>query len=172
MPGHPVRRYRASGPERLAVVPGSVEPRLATALVDAGHTVRAMTRHPDDYDGAGSPVEDFTAGELKILNGNSQDSWETISLYQASGTTVLPLEKHAVERGAWYVPYDGEMPSFGSLGGMFSATAQQIFGEVTEAGKVMGLAPYGEKQFATSDFFDIDKGRFCFKDAVPLRFRH
>jgi len=70
------------------------------------------------------------------------------------------------------VPYDGEMPSFGSLGGMFSATAQQIFGEVTEAGKVMGLAPYGEKQFPTSEFFDIDKGRLCFKDAVPLRFRH
>jgi len=123
-------------------------------------------------DGAGSPVEDVKPDELKVLNGNSDASWETISLYHASGTTVVPLEKHAVERGAWYVPYDGEMPSFGSLGGMFSATAQQIFGEVTEAGKVMGLAPYGEKQFPTSEFFDIDKGRFCFKDAVPLRFRH
>jgi carbamoyltransferase len=123
-------------------------------------------------DGAGSPVDDCTPDELNVLKGISDDSWETISLYHASGATVVPLEKHAVERGAWYVPYDGEMPSFGSLGGMFSATAQQIFGEVTEAGKVMGLAPYGEKQFRTSDFFDIDKGRFCFKDAVPLQFRH
>ena len=123
-------------------------------------------------DGAGSPVDDFTPDELKFINGNSTDAWETISLYHASGTTVVPLEKHAVDRGAWLVPYDGEMPAFGSLGGMFSATAQQIFGEVTEAGKVMGLAPYGEKSFPTSDFFDIDKGRFCFKDAVPLRFRH
>ena len=30
--------------------------RLATALVEAGHDVRAMTRHPDDYAGAGTPV--------------------------------------------------------------------------------------------------------------------
>ena len=93
-------------------------------------------------DGAGSPATDFTSDELKVLNGNSQDSWETISLYHASGTSVVPLEKHAVERGAWLVMHDSEMPSFGSLGGMFSATAQQIFGEVAEAGKVMGLAPY------------------------------
>jgi len=123
-------------------------------------------------DGAGSPVADFTPDELKILNGNSSDSWETISLYHASGTTIVPLEKHAVERGAWLMMYDGEMPSFGSLGGMFSAAAQQIFGEVSEAGKVMGLAPYGHAEFPTSDFFDIASGRFHFKDTVPLRFRH
>jgi carbamoyltransferase len=123
-------------------------------------------------DGAGSPVSDFTSAELKVLNGNSQDSWETISLYHASGTSVVPLEKHAVEQGAWLVMHEGEMPSFGSLGGMFSATAQQIFGEVAEAGKVMGLAPYGKPLFPTSEFFDITNGRFHFKDTVPQRFRY
>jgi carbamoyltransferase len=123
-------------------------------------------------DGAGSPVADFTADELKVLNGNSLDSWETISLYHASGTNVVPLEKHAVDRGAWFVMHDGEMPSFGSLGGMFSATAHQIFGESTEAGKVMGLAPYGKTAFPTSDFFDIADSRFHFKDTVPQRFRY
>lgn len=35
---------------------GFVGSHLAQALVDAGHTVRAMTRHPDDYEGAGDPV--------------------------------------------------------------------------------------------------------------------
>ena len=123
-------------------------------------------------DGAGSPATDFTSDELKVLNGDSQDSWETISLYHASGTSVVPLEKHAVERGAWLVMHDGEMPSFGSLGGMFSATAQQIFGEVAEAGKVMGLAPYGKPLFPTSEFFDITNGCFHFKDTVPQRFRY
>jgi len=122
-------------------------------------------------DGAGSPVADFTPAELKVLNGNSDDSWETISLYYASGTAIVPLEKHAVDRGAWLVMHEGEMPSFGSLGGMFSAAAQQIFGEPSEAGKVMGLAPYGHPEFAASDFFDIAHGRFHFKDTVPLRFR-
>src|SRR5829696_5218016 len=122
-------------------------------------------------DGAGSPAADFTPDE-RGLNGNAADSWETISLYHASGTTIIPLEKHVVERGAWLVMHDGEMPSFGSLGGMFSAAAQQIFGEPSEAGKVMGLAPYGEPEFPTSDFFEIARGRFHFKDTVPSRFRH
>lgn len=124
-------------------------------------------------DGAGSPATDFTAEELKTLNGLAvDDGWEMISLYHGSGTTITPLEKHVVERGAWLMMHDGEMPSFGSLGGMFSATAQQIFGEVTEAGKVMGLAPYGEAIFPATDFFEITKGEFDFKDMVPLRFRH
>ena len=124
-------------------------------------------------DGAGSPATDFTAEELKTLNGAPvDDGWEMISLYHGSGTTITPLEKHVVERGAWLMMHDGEMPSFGSLGGMFSATAQQIFGEVTEAGKVMGLAPYGEPHFPATDFFEMTKGKFDFKDTVPLRFRH
>ena len=123
-------------------------------------------------DGAGSPVDDFTSDELKFLNGSPRDSWETISLYQASGTNVVPLEKHVVERGAWLVMHDGEMPLFGSLGGMFSAAAQQIFGEPAEAGKVMGLAPYAKPAFPTSEFFDVANGKFHFKDTVPMRFRY
>ena len=123
-------------------------------------------------DGAGSPVTDFTAAEKSILNGHLTDAWETISLYYGSGTDVIPLEKHVVDRGAWLVPYDSEMPGFGSLGGMFSAAAQQIFGESSEAGKVMGLAAFGKPEFPSSDFFEIERGSFCFKETVPLRFRH
>jgi uncharacterized protein YbjT (DUF2867 family) len=36
---------------------GFVGSHLATALVEAGHTVRAMTRHPGNYAGAGEPVQ-------------------------------------------------------------------------------------------------------------------
>lgn len=35
---------------------GFVGGRLVPALVEAGHEVRAMTRHPETYDGAGDPV--------------------------------------------------------------------------------------------------------------------
>ena len=35
---------------------GFVGSHLARALVEAGHDVVAMTRHPDDYDGAGEPT--------------------------------------------------------------------------------------------------------------------
>ena len=123
-------------------------------------------------DGTGSPVADFTLHERKLLNGSPDDSWETISLYHGSDTNIVPVEKHVVERGAWLVMHDSEMPSFGSLGGMFSAAAQQIFGEAAEAGKVMGLAPYGDPEFPSRDFFEIANNKLCFKDTVPLRFRH
>lgn len=123
-------------------------------------------------DGAGSPVTDFTAAEKSVLNGHGIDAWETISLYYGSGTEVVPLEKHVVDRAAWVGRDESEMPAFGSLGGMFSAAAQQIFGELSEAGKVMGLAAYGKPEFPSSDFFEIERGRFCFKETVPLRFRH
>jgi uncharacterized protein YbjT (DUF2867 family) len=35
---------------------GFVGSHLVPALVEMGHSVRAMTRHPDTYDGAGTPV--------------------------------------------------------------------------------------------------------------------
>lgn len=35
---------------------GFVGSRLVPALIEAGHTVRAMTRHPETYDGPGEPV--------------------------------------------------------------------------------------------------------------------
>lgn len=35
---------------------GFIGRRVAPALVEAGHTVRAMTRHPETYDGPGEPV--------------------------------------------------------------------------------------------------------------------
>ena len=35
---------------------GFIGRRLVPALLDAGHDVRAMTRHPDTYDGPGAPV--------------------------------------------------------------------------------------------------------------------
>jgi len=35
---------------------GFIGSRLVPALVEAGHEVKAMTRHPDDYEGAGTPV--------------------------------------------------------------------------------------------------------------------
>lgn len=40
----------------IAGASGFIGSRLARALVDAGHDVRAMTRHPGTYDGAGHPV--------------------------------------------------------------------------------------------------------------------
>ena len=45
-----------TGPVLVAGASGFVGRRLCPALVEAGHDVRAMTRHPDTYQGAGTPV--------------------------------------------------------------------------------------------------------------------
>jgi uncharacterized protein YbjT (DUF2867 family) len=45
-----------SGPVLVAGASGFVGRRLCRALMDAGHDVHAMTRHPDTYVGPGEPV--------------------------------------------------------------------------------------------------------------------
>lgn len=123
-------------------------------------------------DGVGSPFEDFTADEQAACRWPVADGWETISLYAASGTSIKPLEKHLVENFAWVGKEKSGMRTFGSLGGMYAAVAQQIFGDLHEAGKVMGLAPYGKPEIAAGEFFRIEDGRFLFHDKVTKRFRH
>ena len=44
----------------------SVRGRLAPPLEEAGHEVRAMTRHPDRYDGAGTPVAGDVSDEASL----------------------------------------------------------------------------------------------------------
>jgi uncharacterized protein YbjT (DUF2867 family) len=45
---------------------GFVGGRLAPALEEAGHEVRAMTRHPERYEGAGTPVPGDVADESSL----------------------------------------------------------------------------------------------------------
>lgn len=123
-------------------------------------------------DGAGSPFEDLPEDERAAIRHPVEGGWETISLYAASGTSVVALEKHLVARGGWYRPRGAAMPGFGSLGGMFSAVAAQLFNEPSEAGKVMGLAPYGSATLSAESFFRLEDGRFKFLDDVPSRFTH
>ena len=123
-------------------------------------------------DGIGSPAEDLAPDEQEAIVNPMEDGWEIISLYAASGTTVTPLEKHVAEGRKWLTTDRDSMPQFRSLGGIFSAAAVQIFGGDLEAGKVMGLAPYGKPVYPPGDFFDIVDGRFIFSDKIPSLFRH
>jgi carbamoyltransferase len=123
-------------------------------------------------DGIGSPEEDMSEEEKKVIKNPVEDAWEIISLYSASGTTITPLEKHVSGGRQWLTTDRTKMPTFRSLGGIFSASAVQIFGGDLEAGKVMGLAPYGRPAYPPSDFFEIVDGRFVFNDKIPSLFQH
>ena len=150
--------------------------RVLTIPHHLGHAVSAFATSGYDeaavlvVDGMGSPEEDLREDERAVLLRAVDDGWETISLYAASGINVTPLEKHLVERGNW-LRFCGEgMPRFGSLGGLFSAAAHQLFGNAMDAGKVMGLAPYGEPSTPAREFFDICRGEFVYHEGVPERF--
>ena len=50
----------------VAGASGFVGRRLCVGLVEAGHEVRAMTRHPDGYRGAGTPIGADVADEASL----------------------------------------------------------------------------------------------------------
>jgi len=144
----------------------------------AGHAVSAFaTSGYDDaavliVDGMGSPTEDLSDDEKSALVEPGIAGGETHSIYQCAGISLKALEKHMVAQGRWLPapPPGSSMPGFGSLGGLFSAAAAQIFGDPMDAGKVMGLAPYGTPTISPDEFFEIRDGRFEFLDEVPKRF--
>ena len=105
---------------------------------------------------------------------NSNQLSETISVYDVFDNKLSCTEKHF---GQWIINHpsvdaDSSMPSFASLGGMYSACAQQIFGDLNDAGKVMGLAALGKPSIPVEEFFTIDKttGQFSFSNQVTKRY--
>jgi carbamoyltransferase len=123
-------------------------------------------------DGVGSPAEDMFEEERKVFTQRVGHGSEMISLYAASGTSLTPLEKYPVEYGAWLTKRSTGMPQFASLGGMYSAVAEQIFGNAMEAGKVMGLAPLGSPEIPVDAFFEVKRGNFHFQNCLSERFAH
>jgi len=153
---------------------------IATLTIShhAGHAVSAFATSGFDeaavliVDGMGSPTYDLSDDEKNAVIGSGVVGGETNSIYHAAGTTLKALEKHMVDQGRWLnpPPVGAAMPGFGSLGGLFSAAAAQIFGDQMDAGKVMGLAPYGSPTIDPGEFFEIRDGHFVFFDDVPRRF--
>jgi carbamoyltransferase len=122
-------------------------------------------------DGMGGPAMDLMPAEQDVVVGRPDDGWESVSLYAAEGTCLKPVEKHLVPRGEWLETGSIGMPVYGSIGGMYSAAAVQIFGDDMDAGKVMGLAPYGNPVIPKEDFIAYDGRSFTFPNIVQARFR-
>lgn len=127
-------------------------------------------------DGSGALASHLPENELAVATPIEGDAWkhaEHASLYFVSRELIEPLEKHL--SNMLYLLSLGRspgMPPFASLGHMFSSMALQMFGDYLEAGKVMGLAPYGRPTIPAAEFVEFGGGRFHFSDAVPKRFPH
>jgi carbamoyltransferase len=145
-----------------------------------GHAVSAFATSGFDeaailiVDGLGSPYQDLFDWEKRVckmnrVTGELKTRHETISLYHATSESIGCLEKHI---GSWSGERKAGMPEFHSLGSMYAAVAWQIFGDVYEAGKVMGLAPYGVPDLPTSEFYALSEGEFVFHNELPKRYLH
>lgn len=65
------------------------------------------------------------------------------------------------------------MRRFHGLGDMYSAVAEQIFGDRAGGpGMLMGLAAYGVARTPVKEFFEFEDGHFLFRDDVPHAFLH
>ena len=162
---------------RMLDLKGNGIPSL-TLSHHAGHAVSAFATSGFDeaaalvVDGMGSPTCDLSDDEKSAVIGPGIVGGETNSIYHASRTALRALEKHMIAQGRWLnpPPAGSSMPGFGSLGGLYSAAAAQIFGDAMDAGKVMGLAPYGTPTIEPGEFFEIRDGQFVFFDDVHKRF--
>ncbi len=174
-----VQGYVDAPEQQLAANPDLAGYRGPAALRVAHHRAHAVsafvTSGFDDaavlvVDGLGSPWVDLDDAERAVCRAADATGWETISLYRAGRDALTPLEKHLAPDGGWLQRRPRRMPRFGSLGGMYSAVAVQIFGDALEAGKVMGLAPYGRPTTPVDDFFTYNGVDFSFRATVPDRF--
>lgn len=160
----------------LAGVPLRIVPHhlahAASAIAASGHDRAAVLV----VDGAGSAVADLCAASRRALvdAGAAPDALEHLSLFQACGGALTPLEIHA---STWIEPRREGMRDFFSLGSMYAAVVEQIFGDVREigheamdAGKVMGLAPYGRPVVPAEEFVTLEGNRITFTNLVQRRF--
>ena len=129
-------------------------------------------------DGVGSYWEDLNEDERVASRIGGRGGQEIVSFFDANGHGIRALEKHFAPRDqwlssdAWSYGRCPSMPTFRSLGGMYSAVATQIFGDMDEAGKVMGLAPYGKPVHSVESFFTIGSdGGFVFSDCIPALYQ-
>ncbi len=122
-------------------------------------------------DGMGSEAADLDDAERAAVIGPTTGR-EVSSIYHATPAGLVAREK---QLGALSAPAPAPgrplspLPPFASLGTMYQAVARLVFGSWQDAGKVMGLAPYGRPRSPVDDFLAIDGPRLVFADGIHRR---
>ena len=121
-------------------------------------------------DGAGSLVRDLPSKERNGFLGDGLDYIEGGSYYRFHGLDSYEvIHKDFQPSGQGSRQERGMLP-FGTLGNMYASVALQIFGDLMDSGKVMGLAPFGSPEIPVSEFLTIRDGKLRFSRDVCSRF--
>jgi carbamoyltransferase len=123
-------------------------------------------------DGNGSRLSECDSKESAVARIDPQhvNPNEWASVYSFKDHKWECIDKH-VSMG-WVVPRQDQMGIFASLGGMYSASAEVVFGDfMSGAGKLMGLAAYGQQRYSRDKFFIVDaQGSFFWKADISDTF--
>jgi carbamoyltransferase len=111
-------------------------------------------------DGCGSPYEqcDDVPGAYVPERKEAVPVAEKDSFYHYSGGGLRPLYKDFSE-------FDDNSTSHRmattrhSIGGLYSLISNYVFGNMDDAGKLMGLAPYGNRDAMNAKIFSLENGR-------------
>jgi carbamoyltransferase len=114
-------------------------------------------------DGCGNAYEDcidIAPGTLlgSVPPGLEHIHYEKDSYYTSEGSTLRTVAKDFSPWGArgWIVSPD---TTIHSIGGAYQAFSQYVFGDFSDSGKLMGLAPYGRPGRFDFPIFELSNGR-------------
>lgn len=112
-------------------------------------------------DGCGSPYDqcdDITGAVCHVPKTNLLIA-EKDSFYRYSSDEMTPLIKDFSE---FNLPETGKISlptTQHSIGGLYSIFSNYVFGNMDDAGKLMGLAPYGDRGKHNQPLFNLTDGR-------------
>jgi carbamoyltransferase len=115
-------------------------------------------------DGCGSPYhhcEDLRGAVIPPdVNSVPGLYAEKDSYYYFNGQYLLPIYKDFSVIELFNRKYPVQLPtSSHSIGGFYSMVSNYCFGNLDDAGKLMGLAPYGREGVYTTPIFSLENGR-------------
>jgi carbamoyltransferase len=117
-------------------------------------------------DGCGSPYEQCDDQGAYVPQVAASGLYaEKDSYYHFSAGGVRPLYKDFSEIQLSDVATDLRLPTTRhSIGGLYSMVSQYVFGNMDDAGKLMGLAPYGNRNVYKENIFSLTGGRVLVRE--------
>jgi len=123
-------------------------------------------------DGSGSPTEDLFDSERAVCVDLIAKGSRPSPFTKHPTRKSLPLKSILRNRVLYFSPARKEWGDLRAWAGCSARPRPKIFGDHSEAGKVMGLAPYGRPEFPVEAILRISNRRIHFFDHILWSFQH